>query len=105
LKRYLAAPLMFYQGTGDTTEDRYFPQGFYAGRQGGTRNERGHHCFWLNGGFTVIMYGAQTEGGIDAVQLEFGSNHRQKLVLGKSAAAAGRAVASFYDAYLKDLCN
>ena len=45
LKRYLAAPLTFYQGTGDTTEDRHFPQGFYADQQGRTRNERGHRCF------------------------------------------------------------
>ncbi|HTY68687.1 MAG TPA: hypothetical protein VMH36_18690 [Alphaproteobacteria bacterium] len=59
----------------------------------------------LNGGFTLIVYGAQTAGGIDAVQLEFGSDYRQKAVLDKSAVEAGRAVAAFYDAYLKDLRN
>ena len=45
LKRYLAAPLTFYQGTGDTTQDRHFPRGFYPDQQGRSRNERGHNCF------------------------------------------------------------
>jgi len=55
----------------------------------------------LNGGFTVLIYGAQSGRGIDAVQLEFGSNYRQKAVVDKSAVDAGRAIAAFYDAYLK----
>lgn len=55
----------------------------------------------LNGGFTVLIYGAQSDRGIDAVQFEFGSNYRQKAVVDKSAMAAGGAVAAFYDAYLK----
>lgn len=55
----------------------------------------------LNGGYTVALYGSHTANGIDAVQMEFGADYRQKAVLDKSAKEAARAIAVFYEAYLK----
>ncbi|MEO7728795.1 MAG: hypothetical protein ABIS45_16205 [Burkholderiales bacterium] len=55
----------------------------------------------LNGGYTVATYGSDTVDGIDAVQMEFGSNYRAKAALDKSGKDAGKAIAAFYEAYLK----
>jgi hypothetical protein len=55
----------------------------------------------LNGGYTVGFYGSDMPNGIDAVQMEFGTNYRRKEVLDKSGEDAGRAIAGFYEAYLK----
>ena len=56
----------------------------------------------LNGGYTVAIYGSDTANGIDAVQMEFGSRYRQKAVLDQSGTDAGKAIAGFYAAYLKE---
>jgi hypothetical protein len=61
---------------------------------GGTSENRG-----FNGGYTVATYGAAD--GIDAVQMEFGSKYRQKAVVDQVAKDAGKAIAAFYEAYLK----
>jgi poly(3-hydroxybutyrate) depolymerase len=45
LKRFLAQPLTLYLGTGDTVQDKYFPKGPLAARQGGSRYERGRNAF------------------------------------------------------------
>jgi N-formylglutamate amidohydrolase len=55
----------------------------------------------FNGGYTVFTYGSHNRDGIDAVQMEFGTRYRQKAVVGESARDAGRAIAAFYEAYLK----
>jgi N-formylglutamate amidohydrolase len=55
----------------------------------------------FNGGFTVAQYGSQTEGGIDAVQFEFGTQYRQKAELENSAKRAAKSIVGFYAAYLK----
>jgi N-formylglutamate amidohydrolase len=55
----------------------------------------------LNGGYTVAVYGSHTANGIDAVQMEFGSEYRQKAVLDQSAKEAAKAIVVFYEAYLK----
>jgi N-formylglutamate amidohydrolase len=58
-----------------------------------------------SGGYTVGTYGSHTPDGIDAVQMEFGTRYRQKPAVDASAQAAGKAIAAFYDAYLKNLGN
>ena len=55
----------------------------------------------FNGGYTVFTYGSHNLAGIDAVQMEFGSRYRQKAVLDKSAREAAKAIAEFYETYLK----
>ncbi len=55
----------------------------------------------FNGGYTVFTYGSHNGDGIDAVQMEFGSAYRQKAVLDASARDAAKAIAAFYEAYLK----
>lgn len=45
LKSYLAAPLTFYQGTGDDHPDEYFDESAEAMKQGKSRLERGRACF------------------------------------------------------------
>jgi len=55
----------------------------------------------LNGGYTVGLYGSDNPNGIDAVQMEFGSKYRQKAVVDRSGKEAGKAIAAFYEAYLK----
>ena len=63
---------------------------------GGTFEDAG-----FKGGYTVATYGSHNRDGIDAVQLEFGTRYRQKAVVAKSAADAAKAIAAFYDTYLK----
>jgi N-formylglutamate amidohydrolase len=54
-----------------------------------------------NGGYTVGTYGSQNADGIDAVQMEFGTKYRHGEGLDRAARATGKAIAAFYDAYLK----
>ena len=56
----------------------------------------------LNGGYTVSAYGSDTAQGIDAIQMEFGADYRKQPVVDKSGKDAGRAIAEFYEAYLKN---
>jgi N-formylglutamate amidohydrolase len=63
---------------------------------GGTSENGGY-----SGGYTVGNYGSHTPDGIDAVQMEFGTRYRQKTAVDASAQAAGKAIAAFYDPYLK----
>jgi N-formylglutamate amidohydrolase len=58
-----------------------------------------------NGGYTVGTYGSHNPDGIDAVQMEFGSRYRQDAVVEKAAVDAGKAIAAFYEAYLKKAPN
>lgn len=55
----------------------------------------------FNGGYTVGEYGSSGGYGIDAIQLEFGSNLRERAAIAKTAAALAEAVEAFHDAYLK----
>jgi poly(3-hydroxybutyrate) depolymerase len=45
LKRFLAQPLTLYLGTGDTIQDKNFPKGPLASKQGDSRYERGKNAF------------------------------------------------------------
>jgi N-formylglutamate amidohydrolase len=55
----------------------------------------------FDGGYTVGTYGSHHANGIDAVQMEFGSKYRQNTAVDKAAREAGKAIAGFYEAYLK----
>jgi len=55
----------------------------------------------FNGGYTVHAYGSRNSAGIDALQLEFGSDYRRSAVLDATASNAARAIVAFYEAYLK----
>jgi N-formylglutamate amidohydrolase len=55
----------------------------------------------FNGGYTVDLYGSHRADGIDAVQIEFGSDYRGKRALDATARDAARAIAAFYETYLK----
>jgi len=55
----------------------------------------------LDGGYTVLTYGGDNADGIDAFLLEFGTVYRRRDRVQRSAADAARAVAGFYEAYLK----
>jgi N-formylglutamate amidohydrolase len=63
---------------------------------GGTSENGGYA-----GGYTVAAYGSHTADGIDAVQMEFGTRYRRNATVDTSAADAGKAIAAFYEAYLK----
>jgi N-formylglutamate amidohydrolase len=69
---------------------------FPANDARGTREARGY-----DGGYTVGAYGSNNANGIDAVQMEFGTRYRGNGVVERSAEDAGKAIAAFYDAYLK----
>jgi len=53
------------------------------------------------GGHVVETYGSHTGYAIDAIQLEFGTNPRERDAYPETAAALADAVAAFHDAYLK----
>ena len=55
----------------------------------------------FNGGYIVGTYGSHTGYAIDAVQVEFGTNSRERDAYPKTADALADAVAAFHDAYLK----
>jgi N-formylglutamate amidohydrolase len=55
----------------------------------------------FNGGHTLAVYGSHAVGGIDAMQLEFGSQYRQRNGLDSTAKRAATAVAGFHRAYLQ----
>jgi N-formylglutamate amidohydrolase len=61
----------------------------------GTAENRGY-----NGGYTVGTY-SQNADGIDAVQMEFGTRYRHDAGLDLATRATGKALAAFYEAYLK----
>jgi N-formylglutamate amidohydrolase len=67
---------------------------------GGTREARGY-----DGGYTVGAYGSNNANGIDAVQMEFGTRYRGNGAVERSAEDAGKAIAAFYEAYLKTRPN
>ena len=62
----------------------------------GTSEDAGY-----KGGYTVFTYGSHNRDGLDAVQMEFGNRYRQKAVLDTSAQNTARAIAVFYEAYLR----
>ena len=45
LKRFLAQPITLYLGTADTVQDKNFPKGPLAAKQGDSRYERGQNAF------------------------------------------------------------
>ena len=53
------------------------------------------------GGYTVDLYGSHNRHGIDAVQMEFGTRYRDKSTVEATARDTAKAIAAFYDAYLK----
>ena len=55
----------------------------------------------FNGGYTLGQYGSHRANGIDAVLFEFGVKHRRKGEVEASAKRAARAIAAFYEVYLK----
>ncbi|MFO0807138.1 MAG: hypothetical protein U0746_00780 [Gemmataceae bacterium] len=55
----------------------------------------------FNGGYIVGTYGSHTGSGIDAIQLEFGTDLRNKDVYRKTARDTAAAVKAFHAAYLK----
>ena len=56
----------------------------------------------FTGGHIVRTYGSHQDNGIDAIQLEFGSDFRDKTNLSKTASVAAEAMDIFCRAYLKD---
>jgi N-formylglutamate amidohydrolase len=54
------------------------------------------------GGYTVRTYGSHQGGKIDAIQLEFGSEFREKKNLAKTASAISEAIEIFCTAYLPE---
>ena len=55
----------------------------------------------FKGGYTVFTYGSHQRDGLDAVQMEFGAAYCRKDVVDRSARDAARAIAGFYEAYLR----
>lgn len=60
-----------------------------------------HEDAGLPGGYTTYRYGSANADGIDAIQLEFGADYRTARMVDASARKAARAIAAFYEAYLK----
>lgn len=54
----------------------------------------------FNGGYIVQAYGSADGGRIDAIQMEFGTNLRQKAQLDKTAQATADAIAAFAREFL-----
>ncbi len=54
-----------------------------------------------SGGHTVERYGSHHADGIDAMQLEFGRDLRNRAVIGRTAKDAAKAIAVFYLRFLK----
>lgn len=54
----------------------------------------------FNGGYIVNAYGSHQPGGLDAIQIEVGSNFRKKEVLDRTASWLADATAVFYRRYL-----
>ena len=54
----------------------------------------------LNGGYTVATYGSSTDSGIDAFQMEFGTNLRAAASIKSTANATAKSIAAFYRAYI-----
>ena len=49
----------------------------------------------------MFTYGRHNRDGIDAVQMEFGARYRERIALDRSARSAAKAIAAFYEAYLR----
>ena len=54
----------------------------------------------FSGGYTLGRYGSHAAGGIDAMQLEFGTDYRRKATIGEAIEAAAQAIVAFHEAYL-----
>lgn len=65
-----------------------------------TGDELGEEDKRYNGGYIVRTYGTQPETGIDAIQLELGSQLRSKDLMQKTATDIAAAVKAFDKAYL-----
>lgn len=105
-----------FRGTnnGQTVQSlmRQFGQEALNGRQSivGQLAEKGYKVFPVNGssekeqrytgGFIVRTYGSHRSGGVDAMQLEFGSSLRQRVALDRTASDVADAVAVFVKNYL-----
>jgi hypothetical protein len=64
-------------------------QGYDAGSRAATRRG-GRAIYW-----------SHQRDGLDAVQMEFGAAYVRKDVVARSARDAARAIAAFYEAYLR----
>ena len=53
------------------------------------------------GGYTVARYGSNRDDGIDAMQLEFGRDLRERHSVHKTARDTAAAIAAFYERHLK----
>jgi N-formylglutamate amidohydrolase len=53
------------------------------------------------GGHTVELYGSHNADGIDAMQLEFGRDLRDRAVIDRTAKDTARAIAAFYERFLR----
>ena len=53
------------------------------------------------GGHTVFAYGSNNADGVDALQIEFGRDLRERQMVEKTARDAAAAIAAFYERYLK----
>lgn len=53
------------------------------------------------GAWTMEHYGSQNPDGIDAMQLEFGRDYRNKDRVDQTGKDAAKAIAAFYESYLK----
>jgi N-formylglutamate amidohydrolase len=66
----------------------------------GDAGEKAKEETGYTGGYTVAHYGSHAEGGIDAMQLVFGTKFRAADALPKTAKDLAEATAAFHDAYL-----
>lgn len=64
----------------------------------GQRSQQEHRSY--NGGYTVRKYGSHREGGVDALQLEFGWDFRNLRKIPSFAKEFARAIMTFYKEYL-----
>jgi N-formylglutamate amidohydrolase len=55
-----------------------------------------------SGGHTVAIYGSHNADGIDAIQLEFGSQLRAREALDKTAKDTAKAIVAFYEHFIKN---
>jgi hypothetical protein len=63
-------------------------------------NSREQENSRYNGGHIVTTYGSHVTNGLDAVQLEFGTDLRRRAVLNKTAQDTSHAIVEFAREYL-----